>query len=357
MKFKINMIALCVLSLPIISYAQAPKQQNKNFKRFSISAGWLHAMPQGSGNPFNNQTAVAEGTQSKVGEVSKSAVLDAAVKDSNPFIYGTISIFPGQDLPAALSGTANINGLSSWQSANTGLEANTADTLGIMMNYYLNDHWSVEIKAGIPPTVDLNGKGTVYAPLRGSNKPSLSVFSADIPLGGSIDLHQDIHVTDLSQGSKTASVRAWLPAFELHYQFGQSGVNKFRPYVGAGLLYGYFDKVKLNSGIESDLILAAHRIQNILDNKAGAGLDGKISSASPLVKVQATQAYAPIVTVGATYDFTDKWYAVGSISYSQMNTEAKITVTDGNTGNQLIRSKTKVDIDPIITYVGMGYRF
>ena len=50
----------------------------------SLSLVWLHAMPQGSVNPININTTVAEGTQSKVvGDVSKQAVLDAAVKDSN----------------------------------------------------------------------------------------------------------------------------------------------------------------------------------------------------------------------------------------------------------------------------------
>lgn len=358
MKNKINvMTILCVVTLPTMSYAQSPTEQNKNFKRFSISAGWLHAMPQGSGNPLNNQTAVAEGTQSTVGEVSKNAVLDAAVKESSPLIYNAISISPGDNIPAAFSGTANINGLSSWQSADTGMQANNVDTLGIMMNYYLTDHWSVELKVGIPPTVNLTGKGDVYAPLRGSNTPALAIGSIDIPLGSSIDLNKNIHVTDLSQGGKAASVRAWLPALELHYQFGQSGVNKFRPYIGAGVLYGYFDKVQLNSGIESDLIASAHRIQNILDNKAGAALDGKVSSASPQVKVEATSAFAPIVTLGASYDFNDKWFAVGSISYAKMNNQAKITVIDSNTGNELIRANTKIDIDPFITYLGVGYRF
>lgn len=164
-------------------------------------------------------------------------------------------------------------------------------------------------------------------------------------------------MTNLAQGSRAASVRAWLPAAEIHYQFGKSGVNKFRPYVGAGVLYAYFDDVKLNSGIEADLVNAGHKIQNILNNQAGAALDGKLSSADPRVKVKTTNSIAPIVTIGATYDFNPNWFAVGSVSYSKMNNEAQITVTDNNTGNVLVRSKTKIDIDPIISYIGIGYRF
>ena len=62
--------------------------------------------------------------------------------------------------------------------------------------------------------------------------------------GGDIPLKQDIHITDLSQGGKAATARAWLPAVELHYQFGKTGVNKFRPYIGAGVMYAYFNDLK-----------------------------------------------------------------------------------------------------------------
>ena len=46
--------------------------------------------------------------------------------------------------------------------------------------------------------------------------------------------------------------------------------------------------LKINLGIESDLIKAGHMIQNIHDNKAGAALDAKTSSADPVVKLKAT---------------------------------------------------------------------
>ena len=40
-----------------------------------------------------------------------------------------------------------------------------------------------------------------------------------------------------------------------------------------------------------------------------------------------------------------------------MSGDVKITVVDNNTGKSLIGAKTKIDIDPLITYVGVGYRF
>ncbi|EPO8722553.1 OmpW/AlkL family protein, partial [Acinetobacter baumannii] len=207
-------------------------------------------------------------------------------------------------------------------------------------------------------------KGNIYAPLSGKATPLKdgSVIGGIIgdgiaKAGGDIPLKQDIHITDLSQGGKAATARAWLPAVELHYQFGKTGVNKFRPYIGAGVMYAYFNDLKMNSGIEADLIQAGHMIQNIHDNKAGAALDRKTSSANPIVKLEATDTFAPIVTVGATYDFNPNLFAVGSVSYSKMNSEAKIYVTDQNTGKELIQANSKIDIDPLITYLGVGYRF
>ena len=332
------------------SFAESPYfslNDGDSFKRFSISAGWLHAIPQGSANPININTSVAEGTSSKVGSVSKQAVLDAADRASNVALYEAIQLLPTDTLPAPLTGTVTVNGLSNWQSQGTGLEADDVDTIGIMANYHFTDHLSLQVKAGIPPKVNLKGKGNIYAPLHGTANTSL----------GEIDLKKDIHISNLAQDDTAASARAWLPAVELHYQFGKSGVNKFRPYVGAGLMYAYFNDLKINLGIESDLIKAGHMIQNMHDNKAGAALDAKTSSADPVVKLKATDTFAPIVTLGATYDFKPNWFAVGSISYSKMNNEAQIYVTDRNSGKELIQANTKIDVDPLITYFGIGYRF
>ncbi|ENR2984726.1 OmpW family outer membrane protein [Acinetobacter baumannii] len=373
MKKSLFCMTAALFALPTVTSAASPYFSLKDgdgFKRFSVSAGWLHAMPQGSGNPVNINTSVAEGTKSKVGDVTVDSVLGAIDQSTadgkrkhdtlktltdNP-LTSLLITHKGEDgktyLNSNIAGEATINGLSNWEAQGTGLEADNVDTVGIMANYHFSDNLSLEIKAGIPPKVDIKGKGNIYAPLSGIDKPGgIGTILGDIPL------KQDIFITDLTQGSKAASARAWLPAVELHYQFGKSGVNKFRPYVGAGVMYAYFNELEMNSGIESDLIKAGHMIQNIHDGKAGAALDGKTSSAKPIVKLEATDTFAPIVTLGATYDFNPNWFAVGSVSYSKMNSEAKIYVTDQNTGKELIKANTKIDIDPLITYLGVGYRF
>lgn len=81
------------------------------------------------------------------------------------------------------------------------------------------------------------------------------------------------------------------------------------------------------------------------------------SSADPVIKVKATDTFAPVITLGATYDFNENWFAVASVSYSKMSNKSIITVTDKKTGKELHKSTTKIDIDPLITYMGIGYRF
>lgn len=376
--FACLLTGLC--ALPTITFADSPYFSLKDgdgFKRFSVSAGWLHAMPQGNGNPININTSVAEGTKSKVGDIRVDSVLGAVDQSTadgktkhdkleklvnNPLTKPLIT-HEGSDgkryLNGEVAGEATINGLSNWQAQGTGLTADNVDTLGIMANYFFTDNISLEVKAGIPPKVDIKGEGQIYAPLTGTDTPGkvAGIIDAGLVIGGDLPLKKDIPITNLSQSKKAASATAWLPAAEIHYQFGKSGVNKFRPYVGVGVMYAHFTHLKLDDNVSNDLVAAGHMIQNVLDNKAGAALDGKTSSANPKIKVEADDAWAPMATLGATYDFNPNWFAVGSVTYAPMSSDAKITISDSNTGKELIRANTKIDIDPLITYVGVGYRF
>ena len=363
-----NILALtCAIATPLL-FSQAALAEfdyfktDGSFKRFSVSAGWLHAAPQGDPNPMKNSTAAKDGTVAKNGSIKVDTVkdiIDDPKKDTINGLLDFVSVGDGNldlgDVPVLgnLSGTSVINGLGNWSSAGTGLQVEDADTVGLLFNYYMNDNWSVELKAGIPPKVDILGQGQVFAPLTGTVTPGKV---AGIPLP-EFNISKDIPITNLEQGNGVASsARAWLPAAEVHYQFGKSGVNKFRPYIGAGVLYAYFNDIELNSGIRQDLEMAGHQIQNIKDDKAGAALENKLSSSGMSVDVDADSAFAPIVTLGATYDFNDRWFGVGSVSYAKLNSDTTITVKN-DAGEELIRSSTTLDIDPYITYLGVGYRF
>ena len=361
---KTLLFANTLLALPAVSYASPyfSLQDGDGFKRFSVSVGALHVMPQGKAQPFQVNTAVKEGETARVGDISINAVKSNIDPNMDPNLSSTFVNLLDQlnieTLPAAMSGTAEIHGLESWNNPGTGLEADDVTTLGIMTNYFFTDNVSFEVKAGIPPKVDLQGKGKIYAPFSAVATPSIDLIE-QIPGGidlPAISMKNDLLITDLEAHGPAASARAWTPAFEFQYHFGKTGVNKFRPYVGLGLMYAYFNELEINPRTEQDLIAAGHMIANIKQGQAGASLEGTPSNANPKVELEASDAFAPVATVGFTYDFNEKWFAVGSLSYAHLQNDTTITVTDATHG-ELIRSKADIEVNPILAYAGIGIRF
>ena len=369
----ILMAMVCALSPAAHAADWFSMKNGDNFKRFSVSAGWLHGIPQGSANNFTTDTALAEGTQAGVGAVTVDQVVNS-VDTSTPRAQVQQAVlqtaaatdllglftFRDQDgtqfFNADTAGTAIINNLSSFASVGTGLTVDDIDTLGLTFNYNFTDNVSVQLIGGFPPVVDIAGEGQVFAPLRGSATPEGILDLAGV-LVGEFPITKDIFVTDLSSVETVANARAWTPALELQYQFGQSGVNKFRPYLGAGLMYGYFNELDINNSIEQDLIAAGDLVQNVRDDAAGRSLDGLPSSANSKVELDASDAIGPIVSLGFTYDFAENWFAVASVSYAKLSSDITIDVVNENDGVSLFTSKTEIDIDPVLTYLGVGYRF
>lgn len=347
-------------TLPLLAHAESPYfslQDGDGFKRFSVSVGALHVMPQGKAQPFQVNTAVKNGEVARNGTIQVDTVLNNL--NSNVDREGLaaalefLGFFTGGELGSGLSGSSRIQGLEEWNNPGTGLEADDVTTLGILSNYFFTDHVSLEMKAGIPPKVDLQGKGKIYAPFAAIATPQIGSLPLEFL---NIDLQNDIFITDLEAHGPAASARAWTPAFELQYHFGKTGVNKFRPYVGLGIMYAYFNELEINPRTEQDLIAAGHMIANIKEGNAGASLEGKPSNANPTVDLEATDAFAPIATVGFTYDFNHTWFAVGSVSYAHLKNETTITVSDDSLG-ELITSKADIEVNPILAYAGFGMRF
>lgn len=338
-----------------------------NFKRWAVSAGWLHVMPQGKANSTHINTAVTEGGNYGVGALKGKDFLSANNLEEirNQTFVSKLAvdrIKKGTDkdpefvVPSLYTNgaKADVYGISDWSNS-AGLEADDVDTLGLTLSYFVNDNVSLELVGGLPPKVDIQGKGQIIA-----SAHSIANSTAALPSNiNGLDITKDILISDLGAHGKVAEVTAWTPAFTAKYHFGQSGVNKFRPFVGGGIVYGHFNKLKLDSGVNQDLINAGHMVQNVLDGQAGVALQNSGSSnATPVVDVDTSDAFAPVVTAGFSYDLTDRWFTTASLTYMpNFNNTATITVTDQNTGTELIRAKTKVDLDPLITYLGVGFRF
>ena len=366
-------LATSLILIANLSYAD-------EFKKFSVSAGWLHMTSLGKAQPMRIKTAVAEKTLSKVGMISGVTIVNnvdqSRIDDMDPNLLSLLNTKSNPDDPNSnryllddllelgnspeapvdfldqVTGTAEINGLSQWNS-NAGIEVEDVDTLGLMFTYNINENIALQLVGGVPPKVDLKGKGQVYAPFSALAHPLQGVTEE----GFDLYMKNNLLITDLDKFDKAATARAWTPGLQAQYYFGKPGVNKFRPFLGGGFMYAHFTDIKLNDGVKADLVAAGHMIQNIYDNKAGASLEGKVSSGDIKVKTDADDGFAPLVTAGFTYDFKQNWFATASISYAKLDNTATITVINKNNGAELIRAKTKIEIDPLISYVGVGYRF
>lgn len=202
----------------------------------------------------------------------------------------------------------------------TSTELNNADTLAITYTYFIDDHFSAQVLGGVPPKFKLSGKGNSAL------------------------------VGDLGKYGDLAEVRQWSPTVLGIYTFGQPS-QAFRPYVGLGVSYTRFDNIELNPAFEQAMITS-------IKSQAPAGVIQSVS-----VHAEADDSWDPVVTVGGQYEFAKNWYAIGSVSYLPLSTTATVTTTIDKTATPLVPtgkatvSRASMDIDPIVTYLGVGYRF
>lgn len=211
------------------------------------------------------------------------------------------------------------------ESPGAGFEVQDADTAGLILDYFVNDNVSLELVLGAPPEMELSGKGQI-----------------NIPLGG-----MEITVTNLDKFDKVATTDAYTPTFLAKYHFG-SVSNKLRPYLGAGVMYAHFSDVQADPNINAELNTNA--ILALLKPELG--------------KIKVDDAFAPVVIAGLDYNINKNWFATASVSYAHLSTNAELNVI-GNTAlfgsdiprDTILKGKSKIEINPVVTYLGIGYRF
>ena len=123
MKKTLLCVATSIAALPMLTHADSPYfslQDGDGFKRFSVSVGALHVMPQGKAQPFRVNTSVKEGETAKVGDVKSQTVKDNLKEGFTPSLLLQAALNTLDTIPSALSGTAEIRGLSQWDNPGTG---------------------------------------------------------------------------------------------------------------------------------------------------------------------------------------------------------------------------------------------
>lgn len=84
---------------------------------------------------------------------------------------------------------------------------------------------------------------------------------------------------------------------------------------------------------------------------AGAGKPGPT-----YVEGKSSSSWAPIFNLGASYAINKQWALTATVSYLPLKTEAA-TVIKASDGTTLATTKTTLKANPIITFVGVSYKF
>ncbi|WP_151709025.1 OmpW/AlkL family protein [Acinetobacter brisouii] len=189
--------------------------------------------------------------------------------------------------------------------SNAGFELEDSDTAEFKFDYLVNDNVSLGLILGVPPTFDIKGKGQL--------------------LGGALNL---------DKFSKVGDVKVYSPVVTGKYHFGTVD-SKFRPYVGAGFMYAHFSDFKLDSAVSADVASKGMSIRN----------------------VKIDDAVAPVAFIGADYNINKNWFATASVSYVHLSTHAKLDIYSNLLKTTAVTGTSKIEINPIVTYLGVGYRF
>ncbi|SDD86724.1 OmpW/AlkL family protein [Paraburkholderia lycopersici] len=179
---------------------------------------------------------------------------------------------------------------------NTGASVGSSDTLGVSLGYFITDHIATEAELGIPPKFDISGGGI------------------------------------LDSFGKVGSARLWSPALLFKYYFNRPEA-KFRPYAGIGFTYAWFSNAKITNGAFE---------QGVLGGPTSVSTD---------------RSWAPVFNLGFNYNFTKHWFAGFSLSYIPINVTATYTTTLNNQLGTVRTAESKIRLNPLVTYLKVGYMF
>lgn len=203
-----------------------------------------------------------------------------------------------RDSSKPLTVTAPINRVVPGSGAGVG----NADTLGLSAAYFIDANWAVEGVLGVPPKFKLDGEGS------------------------------------LASVGQLGEARQWSPAVLGKYYFG-NGRDAFRPFVGLGGTYVWYSDVSLTPGLQS----------------AVGGLAG-LPPLSTVTSAKLESSFAPMFNVGAGWQLDRHWGISLSLTYIPLKTKATLTTTTVS-GLPLLKSESRLTLNPLVTYLSATYRY
>ncbi len=181
----------------------------------------------------------------------------------------------------------------------SGTGVSRTETLGVAISHFYTDNIAVAVDLGVPPTYKLHGEGTLG------------------PVG------------------QIGTAKQWAPTVFVKYYFGDAKA-KWRPFLGAGVTYVRYSDIELSQ-----------KFQQVIGAKFG--------SPAAVTTADLSRGFSPNINAGVSYEFADKWYANLSLTYVKLKTDAELTTTGTKVGT--VKSSTTLTLDPLVAFMGVGYRF
>lgn len=140
----------------------------------------------------------------------------------------------------------------------------------------------------------------------------------------------DIHVAGV--GIKAGSTKQLPPTLSVQYYFGNAS-TKFRPYASLGINTTIFFEEKI-------------------DGELNSALDGIVGLPAGTVdaSLELDQSWGLAAQAGFDYMLNDKWVINGAIWYTDIDTDATIHTAVADV-------PFEVEIDPLVYFLSIGYKF
>lgn len=216
--------------------------------------------------------------------------------------------------------TTSLRNGASTTDTGTAFSVEDMDTAALTYAYAFSDNLSGMILSGIPPEIELTGSGTSSM------------------------------VGNLSRYGSLAKATVLSPTLIAQYTFRSPAVA-FRPFAGLGVSYTRFSDVEMNPALEQAFIDA------VKTRTSGAALD-------VAVRIETEDSWSVVALLGTDYRISPKWHIVASLAYLPLETDATVTTNVTRSANPALlptgdfsRSESSMDINPIVSFLGIGYRF
>lgn len=223
-------------------------------------------------------------------------------------------------------GLAALGGVQGdFVSEGSGATVSDSETLALIYLYSLTDHIALKFEGGIPARFELYGEGLVQ------------------PTG---PLGQLINV-DLGdpQNNPLTKVTQYSPVFMVTYSFREAAAA-IRPILGLGVTYTWFRGIKFDQDFKDQL-----------NRQFGATLAlANLDPGPTRVSAKSAADIAPVFNAGVSADLSPRWNLTASITFIPLKTTARIMI-DADSGERLATSSTKLDLNPLVVALLLGYRF